>query len=407
MDTMLRPLMRSWSARAERKLQNVQRPEGPPQVHARGLDPDRILLYGSGPATGWGASHHRLALPGMLARAVAHTTHRGVDIDIRADEDIDAESSVLHLEGRDLAGYDAIVVSIGVRDAVRLTDPALWHASMIELIETLEARTTPSTQIVIASIPSIRSIRAYNSWWGDVAAHRAEAFERITREVAIQSQRTAYLALPTDASSPADEVAPERFRAWASLIAGQVLPSLAPYGRRSASSSLARDHRNQPQPELPRQRALLELGIVGTEPADGLQQIVRAARVAFGTQSAALTLVDHNRQWHHVRDGGEREVIERSRSFCSVTITGAAEMVVPDARVDRRFFRNPDVMGGAICSYAGYPIESPNGYRIGALCVFDTRPRAFSLRERSILRDLAMLAQEEIWSGAPDAVSAG
>ena len=42
--------------------------------------------------------------------------------------------------------------------------------------------------------------------------------------------------------------------------------------------------------------------------------------------------------------------------------------IVPDARSDDRFRLNPVVVGGPkIRFYAGFPIESPSGERIGAL----------------------------------------
>ena len=48
--------------------------------------------------------------------------------------------------------------------------------------------------------------------------------------------------------------------------------------------------------------------------------------------------------------------------------------------------------------YAGYPIESPDGYRIGSLCVMDSEPRDASQVDPAPLRELAMLAQKELWA---------
>jgi hypothetical protein len=54
--------------------------------------------------------------------------------------------------------------------------------------------------------------------------------------------------------------------------------------------------------------------------------------------------------------------------------------------------------------YAGYPVEAPDGTRIGALCVFGRSPRdpAESESELDVLRELALLAQRELWRFTTD-----
>ena len=48
-----------------------------------------------------------------------------------------------------------------------------------------------------------------------------------------------------------------------------------------------------------------------------------------------------------------------------------------DALQDERFCDHPLVVGEPhIRFYAGFPIESPSGERMGTLCIFDTVPRS-------------------------------
>lgn len=51
---------------------------------------------------------------------------------------------------------------------------------------------------------------------------------------------------------------------------------------------------------------------------------------------------------------------------------------------------------GQIGFYAGQPLEAPGGHRVGALCIVDDRPRAFSPADRALLVELASWAQREL-----------
>jgi len=46
--------------------------------------------------------------------------------------------------------------------------------------------------------------------------------------------------------------------------------------------------------------------------------------------------------------------------------------------------------------YAGYHVESPSGEQIGALCIFDEKPRADSEFDATMLRQLALLIEAEL-----------
>jgi len=46
--------------------------------------------------------------------------------------------------------------------------------------------------------------------------------------------------------------------------------------------------------------------------------------------------------------------------------------------------------------YAGYPIESPFGERIGVICVLDHESRTWSAKDTALLRDLALMVQKEL-----------
>src|SRR4051812_7382892 len=74
--------MGAWHLPFPSSWPTLPRPTDYAQSNAPGLDPDRVLVVGSGPAAGWGVRSHELGLPGQLARRLAAATGRGSDVDI-------------------------------------------------------------------------------------------------------------------------------------------------------------------------------------------------------------------------------------------------------------------------------------------------------------------------------------
>ena len=149
--------------------------------------------------------------------------------------------------------------------------------------------------------------------------------------------------------------------------------------------------------EATRQAALDSLKILDTAPEERFDRITRLAKQLFGVETAAISLIDHDRQWFKSKIGLEAEETPRSDAFCDVTIREAKNFTVADASQDSRFENNPLVTGNPnIRFYAGYPLETPSGERVGALCVFDPTPRIFTEAEELQLRDLALWVQKEM-----------
>jgi len=147
--------------------------------------------------------------------------------------------------------------------------------------------------------------------------------------------------------------------------------------------------------ELRRQHAVDSLGIAGTEAEDRYNRIVEMARSLYHTELASFSVVDRNREWIKASTGTSLAEVDRSYSFCSVMIQQPGSMVVPDTAVDPRFSANPGVVGSmGIRFYAGVPILSRDGEKIGALCVSSTKPRAGI--DLAILEQLALLIQAEL-----------
>ena len=398
---LLVPLMRAYSLVVARNFRSVPRPVDSPQAHSSGIDADRILLLGCGPAVGWGVTSHDLALAGALARNLTGRTGRGADVDVLASDRMTPLDALIAVQSRRLSRFDAVVVTLGVNDALSLTTGKDWTAQLRALLEHLEQSTSQSTTVFVLGIHSIRGSASLNTVLGGVADHHAAQLNRLSVDLCATIARTEYLPF-----TPFATVSTERhrtlqdYRDWAVPIAEQLAPALNA-GRigisSAAAAAVALAQSDAAAAEADRQRAVDGIGILDTDAEPRFDRIVELARRMLHTRSAAITVIDHDRQWHKARISLEPQEVPRSSSFCAVTIEGRGPMIVADAREDDRFRESPLVLGDPrIRFYAGFPIESPSGERIGAPCVFDPEPRAATDVDRALLRELALLVQLEL-----------
>lgn len=129
--------------------------------------------------------------------------------------------------------------------------------------------------------------------------------------------------------------------------------------------------------EPERQAALDSYRLAAQNSYPELDALVEEAAGAFGVPTALISLVDRDIQWFPARVGLPVQSTPRSISFCGHAIHHAAPFVVPDATADERFAGNPLVVEpDGIRFYAGAPLTTPEGFRIGTLCLIDRKPRA-------------------------------
>ncbi|MBC7473647.1 MAG: PAS domain S-box protein, partial [Candidatus Sericytochromatia bacterium] len=145
-----------------------------------------------------------------------------------------------------------------------------------------------------------------------------------------------------------------------------------------------------PKNETERLKALYKYNILDTSPEKDLDSLTKLAAYICKTPIALITLVDESRQWFKSVVGLDAKQTPREMSFCAYSILQNDIFIVSNALQDQRFFDNPMVTEDpSIRAYAGVPLESPDGYKLGTLCVLDRVERNFSTEQKQALKDLS------------------
>jgi PAS domain S-box-containing protein len=162
-----------------------------------------------------------------------------------------------------------------------------------------------------------------------------------------------------------------------------------------------------PPDEPARLQRLAALSIMDTAPEPLFDHLTALAAQLCGTPVALFGLVDRQRQWFKAAVGFGRHETPRALTFCAHTLAGEGLLEVPDALLDERFARHPDVLATpALRFYAGVPIRLDDGSHPGTLCVIDFEPRTLDERQREALVRLAdalaeaLMMRERLHAGA-------
>ncbi|MEN9299900.1 MAG: hypothetical protein RLZZ429_2213 [Bacteroidota bacterium] len=145
-----------------------------------------------------------------------------------------------------------------------------------------------------------------------------------------------------------------------------------------------------PANEKERLQELIRYEVLYTQYEEDFDQIVQLASAICKTPISTITLLDFNKQWFKAKIGIENTEGDRDISFCGHAIVqDEAIMIVNDALADQRFIDTPLVLGDPnIRFYAGYPLVSPSGYKLGTLCVIDRVPRSLTPEQELTLKTL-------------------
>lgn len=359
------PVLRAWVASKSDEVDLLPRPVDAPQSFTAGARSIPVHIFGGGLAVGWGVLSHDIALPGALSRALSRRTGRGADVSVTAVPRLKAASARSELDTITLNRYEAVVISLGVNDAGALTPLRSWERDLRDTLRSVRERARPDARVFLAGVHPIRSIPLFDSRLGSIADAHARQMNEISAEVCRELGDVTFV--PMTAPEPCE---PLRFRDamsyrhWADELAASMAPQV-------------RAQSNGP----PR-----------------FDEVIARARISFGVRSATVSVIDRDRLVHKAQLGDVPQLIMLRASFTASVVGEGNGMVIPDATLDPRFRDLPHVFGyPRIRFYAGFPLESPDGSRIGTLNLFDPAPRLSNEPwRRDRLREFGLMAQAEL-----------
>ena len=138
--------------------------------------------------------------------------------------------------------------------------------------------------------------------------------------------------------------------------------------------------------------------ILDTPPDEAFDRIANLAASLFQVPVALVAFLDADRAWFKSRVGVEISEMPRDITLCARTVLSDEINLVPSALDDPTFASNPLVVGElGVRFYAGAPLITRDGYRIGVLCVADYKPRReFGPEDVKRLATLARMVVNEL-----------
>lgn len=105
---------------------------------------------------------------------------------------------------------------------------------------------------------------------------------------------------------------------------------------------------------------------------------------------AYVNIIGTDTLYHKACFGIVGETSPRKISFCQFAIMEDDMFEIEDATKDPMFKNNPFVTGSFnLQFYAGIPLTTPDGYKIGTLCLIDHEPNKLTKSERQAMKVLA------------------
>lgn len=204
--------------------------DGATSLHRRGTGPAvKLLLFGSGPAAGWGVHLHDLGLGGGIADGVAERTGRAVTLDLLVDDTWEDPDAITALRAQRLTTYDAVVSVGSYRDSLREVSLTGLRAYLEQIRAVLLEEAGPDVVLLALALPWDDAARRVPGVWGGSFGRVVSDMVEVANETFGSSTQFVRLDLepPIEAS---EWVGPDfsmaSYARWSTVVADRLAPLL-------------------------------------------------------------------------------------------------------------------------------------------------------------------------------------
>ncbi|OKP52642.1 hypothetical protein A8A12_04485 [Serratia marcescens] len=145
-----------------------------------------------------------------------------------------------------------------------------------------------------------------------------------------------------------------------------------------------------------RQASIDALQGLGSSHDDAIQQVLSITRKLLQASGCLIYLYGSRKIWIRAQIGIAFDAIDfASPLFNFVRFHGEA-LCCPDTLADERFAADPMVQSAAIRHCIAMPLNTREGFTIGAFCLVGPQPKAFTRRQAELLRSMTTIVSELI-----------
>ncbi len=145
-----------------------------------------------------------------------------------------------------------------------------------------------------------------------------------------------------------------------------------------------------PHDESKRLARLHKYQVLDTAPEQNFDELTELLATVLDVPIALVSLIDQKRQWFKSHHGLDATETPREYAFCAHAILDKNLFVVEDSHVDERFMDNPLVTEDPhVRFYAGMPLITDDGFKIGTVCGIDHEPKVLDKNQKRIFEIVA------------------
>ncbi|HEU4793081.1 MAG TPA: GAF domain-containing protein, partial [Nitrolancea sp.] len=142
-------------------------------------------------------------------------------------------------------------------------------------------------------------------------------------------------------------------------------------------------------------------GHLGATVDEAFDRFTRLASASLRAPMALISLVEADSQvikscLGMTEPGASRREMPLACSFCQHVVTTGEALLIPDVRHHPLASSNQAIQEFGVVAYAGIPLVTTTGHRIGVICVLDTASRDWTSEDVALLTDLAATLTREI-----------